>query len=170
MTSIRMAEHGALERKISKWLVSDGFTVEKQPNEEKVDFSLSVVNVFALQINIGIIKLKLFDRIRVSSNLIFPEDARTAFKKANPTKLEQQKVIQGLHRELLKFGIDHSVKLDLSEILLFKEGYIENLTRPKLMDMMKEIRNVLLYLRSVFSEKFGNISESKPSTEFKMYS
>ena len=170
MTSIRMAEHGALERKISKWLESDRFTIEKQPNEEMVDFSLTVVNAFGLQINVGIMKLKQFDRIRVSTNIIFPDDIQVAFKKANPTTLDQQKVIQGLHRELLKFGIDHSVKLDLSEISLFKEGYTENLTRSKLMDMIKEIRNVLLYLRSVFSEKFGNISESKPSTEFKMYS
>lgn len=165
-----MAEHGALEKRIVTWLQSDGFKIQKQPLTNEIDFNLTIIDAFGLGINIGIVKLKRLDRIRITTNMIQDDDMQNTFKKINQTVLDQQKIIQGLHRELLKFGVDHTIKSDLSEILFFKDNYIDNMTRTKLMDTMKEVRNVVLYVRSVFFEKFGNISESKPSTEYGMYS
>lgn len=168
--SQRMAEHGALEKRIWNWLKNDGFNIEKQPPVNEIDFHLSIINAYGLDMDIGILKLKKFDRVRSSTNVIPPDEILKTFKKINPTELEQQKVIQGLHRELLKFGIDHTIEHDLSKILIFEEIYAENVTRIRLMDMVKQVRNVVLYVRSVFFEKFGNISESKSSTDYGMYS
>jgi len=152
---------------IKKWLDEEYARVELGSNDQ-FEFGIILPDAIGKDMGLSLGQPRGKNIITITCHMIMPKEITGVVAEL---KLEQKvKLVQALHRELLKIVQDHTVNKDLEFITFGERVYIDNLKRQSLMDSILKVRNVALYLLSSLRKEFGGFETPTPSTpEFSMY-
>lgn len=154
-----MSEIEELKDKIKKWLVSDNLVFSEAKNNQ-ADFQFVLSNAFGLGFVIDIAKPKDKPMLAIAMRLLNPPQVQQGYSALNV--VEKLKVIEGLKRDLLKFGIDYNISDNIGTVTIINYLYTDDMTHTLFMDSLKRVRNSALFVISTLAEKFTSGVPSIP--------
>lgn len=154
-----MSEIEDLKNKVKRWLTSDGLPFTEAKNEY-ADFQFVLSNAFGVGFIIDIAKPRNKPIFAFAMMLNNPPEIQQGFSSLGD--VAQVKVMEGLKRDLLKFGVDYSISEDMKTVTIINYLYLEDMTHTLFMASLKLVRNAALFVISTLSEKFTSGSASIP--------
>ncbi len=146
---------------IKKWLDEEYARVELGSNEQ-FEFGIILPDVVGKDMGLSLGQPRGKNIITITCHMIMPKEVTEIVAELKPE--QKIKLVQALHRELLKIVQDHIVNKDLKSITFSERVYIDNLKRQRLMDSILKVRNVAFYLISSLRKEFGGFETPPPST------
>lgn len=157
-----MNNEDSVENKIMTWLFDEELAVTKK-DDDKSEFHIVISNAYGLGFFIDIVKPKnkpvLLIAMTIGNTPEFIQSFLTIKEK------ERIRIIGGIQRELLKFGVEHNVQPNASRperISITDILYPEDITRTSFMGSIRRVKLASLYTIWSLNQKFMPDKEPTP--------
>ena len=157
-----MTSDNSIENKITGWLFDEELAVTKK-DDDKSEFHIVVSNAYGLGFFIDIMKPKnkpfLVIAMTIGNSPQFMQSFLSIKEK------EGIRIIGGIQRELLKFGVEHTVQPSASQperISITDILYLEDVTRTSFMGSIRRVKLASLYTIWSLHQKFMPDKEPTP--------